>query len=142
MHHFGYLGDPEVRWLYRHSSGFVLPSLLEGFGVPPLEAAQRGLLSVVSRDGAQKEVLGDAGILVDPLSVDDIARGLRQIVDMPQEERLRRIAQVRQQADLLTQERYLSRWQDLLSSASLSDSDAVHDPDGFVDECGIGLARS
>ena len=117
VHGFGYLSDAEIRWLYTHASGFVLPSLLEGFGVPPLEAAQRGLLSVVSHEGAQREAVGDAGILVDPLSVDDIARGLRQLVDLPQEERRRRVALVRQHADSLTLERYLSRWHDLLSSA-------------------------
>src|SRR5262249_39827656 len=39
VHALGYLADAQLRWLYRNASGFVLPSLLEGFGLPALEAA-------------------------------------------------------------------------------------------------------
>lgn len=112
---FGYLSDAEIRWLYRNASGFVLPSLLEGFGVPPLEAAQRGLVSLVSNEGAQKEAVGDGGILVDPKSVEDIASGLTQLVDMPEEEKQRRLALLRQHANSLSQERYIERWRELLA---------------------------
>lgn len=115
VHGFGYLSDPELRWLYNNAAGFVLPSLLEGFGLPPLEAAQRGLVSVVSREGAQREAVGEGAILVDPTSVDDIAGGMRQLVDMPQEERQRRLNLARAHADELSQERYLERWSELLS---------------------------
>ena len=38
----GYVEDTELRWLYRNASAFVLPSLLEGFGMPVLEVAQYG----------------------------------------------------------------------------------------------------
>lgn len=113
---FGYLSDPEIRWLYRNATGFVLPSLLEGFGVPPLEAAQRGLISVVSNEGAQREAVGEGGILVNPKSVDDIARGLLQLVDMPAEEKQRRLGLLRAHAASLSQERYIERWRELLAA--------------------------
>jgi glycosyltransferase involved in cell wall biosynthesis len=116
VHGFGYLSDAEVRWLYRNATGFVLPSLLEGFGLPPLEAAQHGLVSIVSREGAQKEAVGEGAILVDPKSVADITAGMRQLADMPQEERQRRLALARAHADALSQETYLERWSDLLSA--------------------------
>lgn len=115
VHGFGYLSDAELRWLYNHAEGFVLPSLLEGFGLPPLEAAQRGLVSIVSREGAQKEAVGEGAILVDATSVESIAAGMRQLADMPDAERARRLSLVRAHADTLTQERYLARWSDLLS---------------------------
>ncbi len=40
----GYVPDSQLRWLYTHAEAFVLPSLLEGFGMPALEAAHMGLL--------------------------------------------------------------------------------------------------
>ncbi len=40
----GFVTEPQLRWLYLNAAGFVLPSLLEGFGLPPIEAAQRGLV--------------------------------------------------------------------------------------------------
>ena len=116
VHAFGYLSDAEVRWLYRHAAGFVLPSLLEGFGLPPLEAALRGLISVVSHEGAQREAVGEGGILVDPKSVEDIARGMRQLIDMPEDEKRSRLILVRAHAEALSQERYLARWAELLST--------------------------
>jgi glycosyltransferase involved in cell wall biosynthesis len=118
VHGFGYVSDAELRWLYGNAAGFVLPSLLEGFGLPPLEAAQHGLVSVVSREGAQKEAVGQGAILVDPLSVPDIAEGMRRLVDMPEPERQRRLGLARGHADYLSQERYLQRWSDLLSQGT------------------------
>jgi glycosyltransferase involved in cell wall biosynthesis len=118
VHGFGYVSDAELRWLYRNAAGFVLPSLLEGFGLPPLEAAQHGLVSVVSREGAQKEAVGDGAILVDPLSVRDIAEGMRRLVDMPEAERQRRLGLARALADHLSQVRYIQRWSDLLSQGT------------------------
>lgn len=115
VHGFGYLSDAEVRWLYRNAEGFVLPSLLEGFGLPPLEAAQRGLLSIVSGGGAQEEAVGAGAVLVDPLSQADIAAGMRRLADMPVEERTRRIALVKAQAENLTHARYLDSWSRLLT---------------------------
>lgn len=116
VHGFGYLSDAEIRWLYRNASGFVLPSLLEGFGLPALEAAKHGLISVVSHEGAQKEAVGDGGILVDALSVDSIAGGMRRLVDMPAVEKQARLALIRQHADRLSYDRYISEWSELLAS--------------------------
>jgi glycosyltransferase involved in cell wall biosynthesis len=116
VHALGYRPDPELRWLYRNASGFVLPSLLEGFGLPALEAAQHGLVSVVSAGGAQEEAAGKGAILVDPTSIAAIAKGMRQLVQMPAGERDERVALLRTQAANLSQERYLARWTDLLAS--------------------------
>ncbi len=118
VHGFGYLSDAEVCWLYNNAAGFVLPSLLEGFGLPPLEAAQRGLVSIVSRGGAQQEAVGEGAILVDPKSVPDIAAAMRQLADMPAEEKQRRLGLARAHANALSQELYLQRWSDLLSGAA------------------------
>jgi glycosyltransferase involved in cell wall biosynthesis len=121
VHAFGYLNDAELRWLYRRATGFALPSLLEGFGLPPLEAAQYGLLSIVSCEGAQKEAVGEGGILVDPTSVDSIADGMRRIAQMSETERTQKLTLLRKQAHTLTRGRYLARWAELLAANSQAD---------------------
>lgn len=114
----GFLTEPELRWLYLNAAGFVLPSLLEGFGLPPLEAAQRGLLPIVSRGGAQEEAVGSGAILVDPLQLDDIATGMRHLTEMPKDEMKARISRVRARAEELSYQRYLASWSQLLARES------------------------
>ena len=87
----GYASDSELRWLYANAAGFVLPSLLEGFGLPTAEAISCGLVPLLSRDGALHEVAGDRAILVDPLNVKDIAAGMRRLALMNDEERQERL---------------------------------------------------
>lgn len=111
----GRVGDAQLRWLYRRASGFVLPSLLEGFGLPPLEAARHGLLSIVSAEGAQPEAVGEGALRVDPTSTEAIARAMAHLADMPEPERARRLALAREQAARLTRERFIERWTSLLS---------------------------
>jgi len=59
---------------------FIYPSLYEGFGLPPLEAMACGTPVITSNVSSLPEVVGDAGILVDPLNVDEIAKALYQVV--------------------------------------------------------------
>lgn len=111
----GRVDDAELRWLYRRASGFVLPSLLEGFGLPPLEAARHGLLSIVSAEGAQPEAVGEGALQVDPTSIEAIAGAMNHLVDMPAPERAERLSLARGQASRLTRERFIERWTSLLS---------------------------
>jgi len=109
-----YVSEPELRWLYANATGFVLPSLLEGFGVPALEAASAGLVPLVSRGGAQEEAIGGNGVLVDALSIDSIADGLITLVNMQDNERAALVARARAHAETLTLERFLPSWEALL----------------------------
>ena len=112
----GYLPDEELRWLYRNASGFVLPSLLEGFGLPALEAGAHGLVPMVSEASAQTEAVGEGAVTVDPLSVSSIAAGMVKLVTMDESERQERLALIRRQIDMLTLNRFLMRWGQLLAS--------------------------
>ncbi len=62
----GYVPDERLRALYHLADVFVFPSMHEGFGLPPLEAMACGTPVVVSDRSAMLEVVGEAGLLVDP----------------------------------------------------------------------------
>jgi glycosyltransferase involved in cell wall biosynthesis len=66
--------------VYRGALAFVFPSLYEGFGLPPLEAMACGIPVLTSNLCSLPEVVGDAGLLVDPLDVEAIAEGIRGLV--------------------------------------------------------------
>lgn len=69
----GYVSDADLEGLYAAAAAFVFPSLNEGFGLPLLEAMARGLSVVTSDRSALPEVAGDAALLVDPESSEQIA---------------------------------------------------------------------
>jgi len=60
----------DLDWLYRHAAGLVFPSRFEGFGLPVLEAMGQGCPVIAARATALPEVVGEAGILVDPDDVE------------------------------------------------------------------------
>lgn len=62
----GFVADEDLAALYSSAIGFVYPSLYEGFGLPPLEAMQCGTPVISSTKSSIPEVVGDAGILVEP----------------------------------------------------------------------------
>ena len=66
--------------LYRGALAFVYPSLWEGFGLPILEAMACGIPVITSRGSGTEEVAGDAALLVDPLSTDELATALGDLV--------------------------------------------------------------
>ena len=78
----GRISDDRVRELLWDATALVYPSLYEGFGLPALEAMACGTPVVCSAAGSLGEVVGDAAIIVDPLSIESIADGMEQIVSM------------------------------------------------------------
>ncbi len=78
---FGFVPPSTLAALYRMASVFAFPSLYEGFGLPPLEAMSCGTPVVTSRISSLPEVVGDAAVLVDPYSVEDIALGISRLLD-------------------------------------------------------------
>jgi glycosyltransferase involved in cell wall biosynthesis len=77
----GFVPGDELPHLYAAASVFAYPSEWEGFGLPVAEAMAAGVPVVTSRGTSTEEVAGGAAVLVDPLDVDDIARGLREALD-------------------------------------------------------------
>ncbi len=77
---YGAVRHEELSAHYAGASLFVYPSLEETFGLPPLEAMSLGVPVVAARAGAIPEVVGDAALLVDPLNVEDMARGMAEVL--------------------------------------------------------------
>jgi glycosyltransferase involved in cell wall biosynthesis len=69
--------DEELRYLYAHCSQFISASLVEGFGLPVLEAAAMGCPIVCSDIPAHVEILGNRGNYFDPRDVSDIVFHMR-----------------------------------------------------------------
>ena len=80
------VNDEELRALYQGARLFVFPSLYEGFGLPPLEAASGGVPVVSSDCGACREILGESAYYVRPDSGEEIIRGAKKVL---QDENLR-----------------------------------------------------
>ena len=72
----GEVVDKELDGLYRGAKLFVFPSYYEGFGLPPLEAASRGIPVVCAKSSSLPEVLSDAAHYFDPKDIKQIASAL------------------------------------------------------------------
>ncbi len=99
----GYVADEDLRALYSSCLAFIYPSLYEGFGLPPLEAAACGAPVIASRIDAHAETLGDrAALLFAPDDVDGLAR-----TEIARDEALRRRLSraARERAEQFTWER-------------------------------------
>lgn len=70
--------------LIKGAKAFVLPSFWEGFGLDVLNAMAAGVPVVASNVGSLPEVVGDAGVLVDPNNTNSIAEGIKEVINAPQ----------------------------------------------------------
>ncbi|WP_158043457.1 glycosyltransferase family 4 protein [Skermanella pratensis] len=76
----GYIPEADLPVLYAGAGAFAFPSFYEGFGLPPLEAMASGTPVLASNTGSIHEVVGRAGLLVDPHDDDALAAGLERIL--------------------------------------------------------------
>jgi glycosyltransferase involved in cell wall biosynthesis len=76
----GYVPEADLPALYSGALCFVYPSYFEGFGLPPLEAMKCGAAVIAGNRTSLPEVLGDAGMLVDPFNVGDIALAIEKVI--------------------------------------------------------------
>jgi glycosyltransferase involved in cell wall biosynthesis len=75
-----FVEDEQLNWLYAHAAVYVFPSLMEGFGLPPLEAMLHGTPVVSSNATCLPEIQGDAAYYFDPLDVSDMARAIDDVL--------------------------------------------------------------
>jgi glycosyltransferase involved in cell wall biosynthesis len=83
IQHLGHVNDVDLPCIYAAVDTLVTPSFNEGFGLPALEAMACGTPVVASTRGSFPEVVGDAGILVNPDRPEDIAAGILRVWQEP-----------------------------------------------------------
>jgi glycosyltransferase involved in cell wall biosynthesis len=118
VHFAGYVSEGVLDMLYRRARVLCLPSLMEGFGLPMIEAMIRGTPVLTSRQGATAEIAQQAAALVDPTCVDSIVGGLKSVLlDPDNAQRLAQAGRIR--AGEFTPERmarqHLELYQSLLA---------------------------
>jgi len=111
----GYVSDAQLRWLYHQACAFVLPSLLEGFGMPALEAALHGLVPIISRNSALAEAVNGVGVQVDPHSISDIGEAMESVLALDEGRRDELRKALVAHAQSATREKFLAEWEDLIN---------------------------
>ena len=76
----GYVAESNRQQVYAGARALVLPSFDEGFGMPALEAMSLGIPVVASNRGALPEVVGDAGVLIDPADDESLGDALMRVL--------------------------------------------------------------
>ncbi len=83
----GYVTEEEKRNIYANATLFIYASLCEGFGIPILEAMQSGVPVITSNTSSMPEVAGDAGVLIDPYSTEQLKEAILSVLKDPQKRR-------------------------------------------------------
>ncbi len=94
----GYVTDKELNVLYAQAKAFINPSLMEGFGLPGLEAMQAGCPVVCSQIPTFKEVYDQAVVYFNPKNIDDIAEKILKVINFSDKERKELIKKGKNQA--------------------------------------------
>jgi glycosyltransferase involved in cell wall biosynthesis len=93
VHFTGFVADADLAHLYRRAYALVQPSLMEGFGLPPVEAMACGIPVLSSTAGSLPEVVGDAGIFFDPTDLGAMTGAISSLFeDQPRRDHLARLA--------------------------------------------------
>jgi glycosyltransferase involved in cell wall biosynthesis len=83
LHFAGFLTPEALAAHYRDAEALVFPSLMEGFGIPILEAMSHGCPVITSNLSSMPEVAGDAALLIDPLRPGEIAAAMFRLISEP-----------------------------------------------------------
>lgn len=75
-----YVSQEDLPYFYSAAKCLVYPSLYEGFGLPPLEAMACGCPVITSNTSSLPEVVGDAGVMINPYSIEEIAKAIDMVL--------------------------------------------------------------
>lgn len=80
VHYLNFVSHNTLKWLYQNTKLFIFPSIYEGFGFPPLEAASFGSVSAVSKMSSIPEVCGEAVFYFDPYNKENMYEVIDEIL--------------------------------------------------------------
>ncbi len=80
IHFTGFIPNGQRDWLYKHTKAYIFPSLMEGFGLPGLEAMSYGAPVISSDSTCLPEVYGDSANYFNPNNTEDIARAIDEVI--------------------------------------------------------------
>lgn len=83
IHFTGFIPDSQRDWLFTQAKAYVFPSLMEGFGLPPLEAMAYGTPVISSNTSCMPEILGDAAVYFNPTNVNNMADVINKTINNP-----------------------------------------------------------
>jgi len=81
VHFLGRVSSEDLLYLYNAAEMLAHPAFYEGFGLPPLEAMACGLPVIVSNVASLPEVVGDAGLLIDPQDQDELTVAMWRVLN-------------------------------------------------------------
>ena len=114
----GFVPAHNLPALYEACTVFAFPSVLEGYGLPVIEAMAHGAAVVTSQGTSTEEVAGGAAVLVDPLSVESIASGLSEALANVDQLRSRGIARAAQVPWSVTAQATITAYKEVLGVSS------------------------
>ncbi len=117
IEYLGFVDSSKLTDLYRSAQALLFPSLLEGFGMPALEAPRMGALPIVSRGTVLEEIAGPDALQVDPYSVDSIASALSALSELTESERAAKISAVARFQEKFTIERFREAWKETIAAS-------------------------
>lgn len=82
----GYLPDDDLVILLNKATLMVLPSLMEGFGLPAIEAAACGCPVVATCESPLPEILGNSGIFINPYHQNELEQAVKAVLDSPEKQ--------------------------------------------------------
>jgi glycosyltransferase involved in cell wall biosynthesis len=136
VHFTGWISHQDLPAVYNLAELFAFPSLYEGFGIPLLEAMACGCPIVTATTCAPPEVAGDAACLVDPLEVEQIATGIRTMLNDAhlRETKIRRgLARVAHYSWERCAQEVLALFESVAHTPATSSSQAAPRPRGRLD---------
>ncbi len=80
VEYLGRISDEDMKKVYKDATAFVFPSLIEGFGLPGLEAMAVGLPVIAARASCLPEIYEEAALYFDPYDVNDLISKIKRIL--------------------------------------------------------------
>ncbi len=114
----GFVPAHNLPALYEACTVFAFPSILEGYGLPVIEAMAHGAAVVTSRGTSTEEVAGGAAVLVDPLSVESIASGISEALANVDQLRANGVSRAAQVPWSVTAEATVNAYKEVLGAGS------------------------